>query len=51
MIFLFLSALFIPSSVAQFDVAKFSQTLSTLARNGLGTATLQVSHLLNNLLL
>ena len=51
MIFLLLSALFIPSSVAQLDVTKFSKTLSTLASDGLGTATLQVSHLPNNLLL
>ena len=51
MIFLLLSALFIPSSIAQLDVTKFSKTLSALARDGLGTATLQVSHLPNNLLL
>ena len=53
MIFLgvLLSILFIPSSVAQLDVTKFSKTLSTLARDGLGTATLQVSHLPNTLLL
>ena len=51
MIFLLLSALFISSSVAQLDVTKFSKTLSTLARDGLGTATLQVSHLPNTLLI
>lgn len=51
MIFLLLSTLFIPSSVAQLDVTKFSKTLSTLARDGLGTVTLQVSHLPNTLLL
>ena len=46
-----LSTCFIPSSLAQLDVTKFSKTLSTLARDGLGTATLQVSHLPNTLLL
>ena len=46
-IFLLLSTYFIPSSLAQLDVTKFSKTLSTLARDGLGTATLQVSHLPN----
>ena len=51
MIFLLLSTLFIPSSIAQLDVTKFSKTLSTLASDGLGTATLQVSHLPNTLLL
>ena len=51
MIFLLLSALFISSSVAQLDVTKFSKTLYTLARDGLGTATLQVSHLPNTLLI
>ena len=50
-IFLLLSTCFIPYSVAQLDVTKFSKTLSTLASDGLGTATLQVSHLSNTLLL